>query len=134
MAFNRRLYPPNWRQFSWYIREVRAKGQCECTGECGLHCGGSLWGSQRRRCEERNGQPAKWARGKVMLTVAHLNASGGPCRCNPLCADPDHVKAMCQRCHLRYDRRRHVQKRLQKTPSKGKGESKDVLSGDLFNR
>lgn len=42
-----------------------------------------------------------------MLTVAHLNATGGVCDCDPLCIVPSHVKAMCQRCHLRYDMPRH---------------------------
>ena len=43
-------------------------------GECGLHqpTGGP------RRCEERNGEPAKWAKGKVVLTVAHMNHTPTP--------------------------------------------------------
>jgi hypothetical protein len=52
--------------------------------------------------------PAIWAKGIVRLTVAHLNAIGGPCACDPLCAIEDHVKAMCNRCHLRYDVVLHV--------------------------
>jgi hypothetical protein len=43
-----------------------------------------------------------------MLTVTHLNGPGGPCRCDPLCADPAHLRAMCNRCHLRYDVRLHA--------------------------
>ena len=34
-------------------------------------------------------QPAKWAKGRVVLTTAHL------CKCDPPCAIPEHVKAMC---------------------------------------
>ena len=41
--------------------------------------------------------PAVWAHGLVVLTVAHL------CTCDPLCAEPSHLKAMCNRCHLRVD-------------------------------
>jgi hypothetical protein len=98
------VYPRGWKDLSLYIRYGRANRQCECEGECGLH----RTHPGPRRCEERDGQPAKWAKGRVVLTVAHLNAAGGPCRCQPLCATETHVKAMCNRCHLRYDVRLHV--------------------------
>ena len=52
-----------------------------------------------------NHTPAKWAKGQVVLTVAHL------CDCDSPCVIPEHVKAMCQRCHLRVDvplHRRHA--------------------------
>ena len=88
-------YPHNWPAISRGIR-ARAKDRCECTGECGLH--------HEHRCEERNGQPAKWAKGKVILTVAHLNHIPGDCR-------DENLKALCQRCHLRYDRERHKETR-----------------------
>lgn len=107
MGFDPKDYPADWKEFSLRIRVQRARMQCECTGECGLH-GPSLFKPGTRRCVERDGLPAKWAKGRVMLTVAHLNAKGGPCQCSPLCSNPDHVKAMCQRCHLRYDRERHA--------------------------
>ena len=94
---NRVRYPADWRAISARIR-ARAGGRCECQGECGLH---STKGP--RRCEERHGELAKWARGNVVLTVAHL---GDPSPEN--CAD-DNLKAMCQRCHLRYDRPQHQQ-------------------------
>ena len=60
-----------------------------------------------------------------MLTVAHLNGHDGPCRCSPLCADPAHLKAMCQRCHLRYDGPLHV-KNTRETRRSGRA------LGDLF--
>lgn len=97
-------YSKDWDSFSNRIRFARALGQCECLGECGLH---SYHGGPRR-CEERNGKPAVWAKGTIVLTVAHLNRRGGPCSCEPLCSIPEHVKAMCQRCHLRYDTQRHI--------------------------
>lgn len=93
MPSRRQLYPPTWEAFSLDIRTNRAQGQCECMGECGLHC----THPGPRRCVERNGQPAVWARGRITLTVAHL------CSCEPLCAEPSHCKALCQRCHLRVD-------------------------------
>lgn len=110
---NRMDYQGNWTEFSRLIRFERAKEQCECAGECGLHDGRDLFFPEAKRCEEKNGYPAKWAQGTIMLTVAHLNRADGPCKCHPLCAIADHVKAMCQRCHLRYDIDRHVENRKQ---------------------
>lgn len=103
MGFDPKHYPSNWYEFSMEIRNERAKGQCECEGECGLHDGRDLFFTKARRCEERNATPAKFAQGMIVLTVAHLNREGGICKCSPLCAEASHVKAMCQRCHLRYD-------------------------------
>jgi hypothetical protein len=86
-------YPPEWKAVSLHIRLERAGGQCECEGECGLH----RTHPGPRRCVERHKAPAVWARGTVILTTAHL------CTCDPLCANPAHLKAMCNRCHLRVD-------------------------------
>src|ERR671917_377007 len=94
-------YAEGWKEFSRQIRYERAKGQCECEGECGLH----RTNPGPRRCVERDGQPAKWANGKVMLTVAHLDYKGGPCDCHRRegvkCVNPDHVKPMCTPCNLK---------------------------------
>jgi hypothetical protein len=97
-------YPPDWLRIRARILE-RAKNadgipQCECMGECGLHrfTGGP------RRCRELDGRPARFALGRVVLTIAHL------CRKSE-CPRPDHLKAMCNRCHLRYDRRQHYTSR-----------------------
>ncbi len=121
MSGKPREYPENWKSISQRVRFERAQGQCECSGECGLH----RTHPGPRRCEERDRQLAKWAKGLVMLTVAHLNAEGGPCRCEPLCADEAHLKAMCNRCHLRYDVKRH-QRNAFLTRRAGKA------AGDLF--
>ena len=93
MPFRRERYPKNWPEISRRIREERAQGRCECTGECGLHVG--------RRCQERNGEKAAWAKGKVVLTVAHRNHYGPDCR-------DENLMALCQRCHLRYDATFHA--------------------------
>lgn len=90
-------YPAHWAPVSQYVRFTRALGRCECTGECGLH----RTHPGPRRCIERHGFLAQWARGLVVLTAAHQ------CTCDPLCADPTHLRAMCQRCHLRYDQVLH---------------------------
>ncbi len=96
-------YPKDWKAISARIRFDRAQGRCECTGECGLH----ITTPGPRRCTEQHGKPATWAKGKVILTVAHLDGPGGPCTCPDPCGIDHHLKAMCQRCHLRYDLPRH---------------------------
>ncbi len=95
-AENKSRYPHNWGAISRAIR-IRAGDRCECVGECGLHHG--------RRCEEKNGTKATWAKGKVILTVAHLNHTPEDC-------GDENLKAMCQRCHLRYDREHHKESRV----------------------
>ena len=92
-----RIYPPHWKALSRRLRYERAHGQCECMGECGLH----RTTPGPRRCVERHGEPARWARGIVVLTVAHL------CQ-DSTCDDETHLRAMCNRCHLRYDTRQHM--------------------------
>ena len=89
----RSRYPKDWDVISKRIRFDRARGRCECTGECGLHVG--------RRCHERDGEYAEWARGKVVLTTAHRNHAPMDCR-------DTNLLAMCQRCHLRYDSTYHA--------------------------
>lgn len=90
-----RGYQADWPIISRRIRE-RSDGRCECEGECGLH----RYHPGPRRCEERNGEVARWARGRVVLTVAHLNHDPADCR-------DENLRAMCQRCHLRYDNDLH---------------------------
>lgn len=85
---NRDRYPKNWKTISERIRRVRAQNECECEGECGLDHHG--------RCSERNGSNHSQTGSAVVLTVAHLN------HCPEDCSD-DNLKAMCQRCHNRYD-------------------------------
>jgi len=96
-------YPANWQLLRVEIRDLRASKRCECTGECGIH----RPNPNPRRCVEVHHTPARWFRGRVRLTLAHL------CTCDPPCANPDHLKAMCQRCHLRVDRWRHARTRRQ---------------------
>lgn len=99
MPWNRKNYPPDWEIIVADVR-VRANGRCECEGECGLHLRAA---SRHRssRCKERDGHPALFARGTIMLTTAHL--------CHETrCDDRSHLKQMCQRCHLRYDRYLHA--------------------------
>lgn len=96
---NRARYPRDWKQIRAQIL-LRAGNRCECLGECGLH----RTNPGPRRCEERHDQPAEWANGNVVLTIAHLNHTPEDNR-------PENLKAMCQRCHLRYDGPHHAQSR-----------------------
>ena len=92
-ASEKARYPKDWKQISLRIRE-RSQGRCECVDECGLH----PWG----RCVEKQGRKAFFAKGKIVLTVMHLNHQPEDCR-------DENLKAACQRCHLRYDREHHMQ-------------------------
>lgn len=96
-------YPADWPVISWVIRWVRALGQCECHGECS---GVPTWhGADRHaRCGAVNGQPHPRTRSTVVLTVAHLDHA-------PENAHPANLRAMCQACHLRYDRDHHAETR-----------------------
>lgn len=90
-AENKARYPKDWKSISAAIK-ARSGGRCECEGECGLH----RTNPGPRRCTEMHGEPARWANGRVVLTVAHLDHTPEHC-------EPSNLKAMCQRCHLRYD-------------------------------
>lgn len=98
MPWDRSRYPANWPDIRHECL-VRSQLQCECTGECGLHRTHPC----PRRCVERQHRPALWAKGRIVLTTAHL------CRCEPPCGDVRHLKMMCQRCHLRTDHELHMQ-------------------------
>ena len=109
-------YPANW---STEIRPAildRAAGRCECLGECGhdhaaenaaIHPGHMTNG----RCiaRDRRGHPVTGSR--VVLTVAHLDHIPENC-------DPENLRAMCQRCHLAYDRDHHAETRRKATLAK----------------
>jgi hypothetical protein len=110
---NRARYPKDWKQISLRIRNERARGRCECTGECGeVHY-------LNHRCPALNGAPHPDTGSKVVLTVAHLDHTPENC------AD-DNLKAMCQRCHNRYDapmRRAGIKARARQSQA----------IGDMFN-
>lgn len=94
MPWNPKNYPSNWKEIVEQVRE-RSGDRCECRCQCGLH-------TTTGRCVERNGQPAKFAKGKIVLTTAHI------CKCEPPCGILEHLLHMCQRCHLRTDRELHA--------------------------
>lgn len=82
-AENRRRYPKEWPLISLTIRAL-AGFKCE-------------W------CSAENGKPHPDTGSTVVLTVAHLDHTPENC------AQRSNLAALCQRCHLNYDRFIHVQ-------------------------
>jgi hypothetical protein len=95
---NRDLYPADWPDISREIRFVRAAGRCECEGECGRGTHG------QSRCPNVHRGEAYGTGSEVILTTAHLNHQPQDCR-------PQNLRAMCNGCHLHYDRDHHAQTR-----------------------
>ena len=88
-------YPIDWKAISERIRRGRAGDRCECTGQCDQHPG---------PCQAENGKPHPVTGSTVVLTVAHLDHQPEHC-------DDSNLAAMCQRCHLAYDRFHHYETR-----------------------
>ncbi len=112
---NRCRYPKNWDEISKRIRFERAKGRCECEGECGDQHGLGIVYVKDRRCLAKHKKPHPETGSLVILTVAHLDQQPENC-------DDDNLKAMCQRCHNRLDgphRRAGVRARLRATKAIG---------------
>lgn len=133
MPFDKSKYPPYWNQFSLYIRLERAGNVCEkckapngevvnrgyLDGEAFWHCqsSGVIYSAQdglilgRARSYELNIERES----RIVLTVAHLDDEDGVCDCRRQfglkCARPDHVLALCQRCHLQMDLPKHLANR-----------------------
>lgn len=79
---NRSRYPKDWPEISRRIRFERAKGRCE-------------W------CGAEHGKPHPETGSVVVLTVAHLHEPIEDVR-------DENLAALCQRCHLNYDRHIHL--------------------------
>lgn len=96
MPINYKEYHPKWKLISYLIRKVRAQDRCEfdVPGADGLFT----------RCTAMNRKPHPITGSKVVLTVAHLDHNKQHNRFLNL-------KAACQRCHLNYDRSRHIENR-----------------------
>ena len=95
---NKNRYPADWRKISNFVRFERAGGQCECEGECGR--------GHQGRCPNIHGEPAYGSGSTVILTTAHLNHTPEICGENY-----EFLRAMCQGCHLHYDKDHHEQTR-----------------------
>jgi hypothetical protein len=107
-------YPPHWKTIRATIM-ARAQDRCECLGECQdthresdrlqVRCDAP----HHARILRHPLHPAQWAYAgpgsekpvRVVLTIAHL------CH-DSTCEDVTHLRAFCQRCHLRYDATLHA--------------------------
>jgi hypothetical protein len=91
MPFDASRYPENWKEISQRIRE-RDGNRCK-------------W------CGAQNYQPHPITRSKVILTVAHLGVDypdGRPGnKHDKMDVRDENLAALCQRCHLNYDRDEH---------------------------
>ncbi len=111
-------YPPDWPLISDRIRFERAKGRCECRGECGhdhKEEAGRFFAAilTPKRCLATHNHNHPMTGSMVTLTTAHLDDTpensdnpGGVFVALPL--EESNLRAMCQRCHLNYDRHIHV--------------------------
>ena len=87
MPMNLSDYHPDWRNISRQIRE-----------QAGWHCEGT---PQYPDCRAVNGQPHPDTKGRVILTVAHMDHDTAN-------NDPANLRALCQRCHLSWDAAHHA--------------------------
>jgi hypothetical protein len=101
-AENRDRYPADWQETRVRILrralDVYSFGgvpRCECEGECGR-------GTHAGRCPNVHGGEAYGTGSRVVLTVAHLDHVPENC-------DDANLRAMCQGCHLHYDREHHAE-------------------------
>lgn len=110
---HRDRYPPDWPAISAAIR-ARAGHRCETCGVCNYAVGGRtpdgvFLPALPRDCSGRLPEAGSWAWCgcgsrteylriiRIVLTVAHLNHQPEDCRA-------ENLRALCQRCHNRYDR------------------------------
>ena len=111
---NRDRYPDDWPEISRRIRFDRAQGRCECDGRCGHDHGG--------RCRAWHGETSPVnERTTIILTTAHLDNTPENC------AD-ENLMAMCQRCHLSYDRALHAEN-ARRTRDARTGQQRMALGG-----
>lgn len=76
------IHSKEWKAFRSLILE-RAQNRCEGT-------------PQQPGCRAENGRPHPITGGKVVLTIAHMDHDESH-------ADPERCRALCQRCHNKWD-------------------------------
>lgn len=87
---NKNRYPKNWGEIRTAILN-RAGGCCEFCGRK----------NHSMVLNEKTGKMVK-----VVLTIAHLNHIPEDCR-------PENLRALCQRCHNKYDAKHRAETRRQ---------------------
>lgn len=124
MPMDRSRYPANWQEISQEIRFGRANGCCEWCGVANYAIGqrdkdGKWWDETAIHHLNSDvghhlfGEFPKMTR--IILTVAHLgtpHADGTPGdKHDKMDVRPENLAALCQRCHLNYDRDEHIANR-----------------------
>ncbi len=128
MPINYKLYPPNWLSEIRPKILKRAENKCEVCGvenyniifRCKYNDkeyyqmqNGNLYDAENSELAFTNTyyfelEPLNKDRAiKIILTIAHLNHNTSDNR-------DENLKAMCQRCHLRYDAKHHAETRKKK--------------------
>lgn len=112
------FYPIDWALLSRRIRFERAGGRCE---SCGRPHGAVIrqladgrWLDEARgEWRDDAGAAAEWPdmvaaattrERRIWLAACHLDH-------DPMNSRPRNLRALCQRCHLRYDRAEHRRRR-----------------------
>lgn len=113
MPMDRKKYPKNWREISNYIRFERAKGKCE---KCGAPHNGWRDGDQWFEPDFAESFPHMTEdMTRIILTTAHLGIAkpdGTPGnRADTMDCREENLKALCQRCHLAFDRSDNINRR-----------------------
>ena len=98
---NKKRYPKNWKEIRQQILD-RANNRCEF---CGVENHSYQWR------EKENAQGEKMF--KVVLTIAHLDHTPENC-------DPSNLRALCQKCHNRYDAKHRAETRARTRAEKEK--------------
>ncbi len=99
----RAKYPPDWDERALAVKEA-AGWRCQCTGYCkrpGDHLGAD------GRCVNVHGRPAYGTGARVVLTAAHLDH-------DPWNWEDPRIRALCNGCHLHYDREHHARSRAKR--------------------
>lgn len=99
---NKKRYPKNWKQIREQILQ-RANNKCEF---CGVENHSLIY-----RGVDHDGLEKPPAR--VVLTIAHLDHTPENC-------DPSNLRALCQKCHNRYDAKHRAETRAQTKAQKDK--------------
>jgi len=120
MPMDKRHYPKDWLSLRAQVL-TRAKNCCECKGECGAtHEGDHCAAPDHALIQRSKADLAQWVPAyagsdtkkhnrpvKVVLTTAHICQTAA-------CNDLEHLRALCQCCHLRLDARQHAETRAAK--------------------